>query len=223
VLRKGLPRPFRRRRIPTLDELPPFETSASYWESRYAAGVTSGVGSYDELARFKATVLNDFVREQGITSVVELGCGDGNQLSLSDYPVYTGFDVAPSAVARCVSTFKKDRSKAFALYGPTTFSSGYIAHRADLTMSLDVLFHLVEDEVFDQHLRDLFGLARRFVVIYSSNDEAPDIGDHVRHREFTRWVQQHRPDWTLVRHVPNPYRGTVDGAIADFWFYGAPA
>jgi SAM-dependent methyltransferase len=183
---------------------------------------TSGVGSYDVLAQFKADVLNTFVREQQITSVVELGCGDGNQLSLADYPAYTGYDVAPSAIARCRATFKKDRSKTFDLYRPTTFRGAYPAHQADLAMSLDVLFHLVEDEVYDRHLRDLFGLARRFAVVYSSNNEAPDIGAHVRNREFTRWVDQHQPAWELVLHVPNPHRGTVEGAIADFWFYAAP-
>jgi SAM-dependent methyltransferase len=222
VLRKGPRGLRRRRRVPTLDELPPFKTSASYWESRYAAGVTSGVGSYDDLARFKADILNAFVREHGLTSVVELGCGDGNQLSLAAYPTYTGYDVAPSAIALCRSVFNKDRSKAFALYEPATFATGYTSHWADLSMSLDVIFHLVEDDVFDRHLTDLFGLARRFVVIYSSNDESPDIGDHVRNREFTRWVEQHRPTWQLVKHVPNPHRRTVEGAIADFWFFAAP-
>src|SRR6478735_4621292 len=40
----------------------PFLTSQHYWESRYSAGGTSGSGSVDRLARFKAEVLNTFVR-----------------------------------------------------------------------------------------------------------------------------------------------------------------
>ena len=43
-----------------------------------------------ELAKFKARVMNDFVRENGIRSVIELGCGDGMQLALADYPRYLG-------------------------------------------------------------------------------------------------------------------------------------
>ena len=52
---------------------PPAETqftdSESYWESRYASGRDSGAGSYSHLARFKATVLNDFVAEHGVTDL----------------------------------------------------------------------------------------------------------------------------------------------------------
>lgn len=217
-------RPFLRRRkqwhpAPGLDDLPAFVTSSSYWEARYAAGATSGVGSYSQLAQFKAEVLNAFVRDYAITSVVELGCGDGNQLSLADYPSYTGYDVAPSALALCRAAFRKDRTKSFHLYDPMTFCPD---DRADLAMSLDVIFHLVEDEVFHRHMTDLFSLGGRFVAIYSSNDETPDIGHHVRNRRFSSWVEEHRPDWQLTLHVPNPYRGAVEGAISDFWFYAAP-
>jgi hypothetical protein len=41
--------------------------------------------------------------------------------------------------------------------------------RFDLELSLDVIYHLVEDEVFDAYMRSLFAHAGRFVVIYSSN------------------------------------------------------
>src|SRR5438270_10704846 len=63
-----------------------FDNSSSYWNRRYVAGGTSGAGSYGRLARFKADVLNAFVAESGIASVIEFGCGDGAQLALSNYP-----------------------------------------------------------------------------------------------------------------------------------------
>jgi len=206
--------------VPTLDELPPFTDSASYWESRYALGQNSGVGSYDELARFKAQVLNDFVAEHQVRSVLELGCGDGNQLELARYPSYQGFDVSPTAVQLCRKRFRWDRRKSFSVYEPEAF--GRLRPRAELALSLDVVFHLVEDEVFERHLTELFDSAERFVCIYASNVEVPDIGDHVRHRVFTSWVEQHRPGWRVHRHVPNPHRGAVEGAVSDFWFF-APA
>lgn len=61
-------------------------TSTDYWESRYATGGTSGPGSSGKLAEFKAEVLNSFVRRDNVLSVIEFGCGDGNQLSLASYP-----------------------------------------------------------------------------------------------------------------------------------------
>src|SRR3989339_1402077 len=66
----------------------------SFWEARYRSGGDSGLGSFGRLAQFKADVLNDFVRQAGIASIIEFGCGDGNQLRLAAYPSYVGLDVS---------------------------------------------------------------------------------------------------------------------------------
>jgi hypothetical protein len=58
-----------------------FPGSGSFWENRYRTGGTSGSGSYGRLAEFKAEILNEFVRERGVSSIIEFGCGDGAQLS----------------------------------------------------------------------------------------------------------------------------------------------
>lgn len=79
-----------------------FTNSKSYWESRYQKGGNSGFGSYGRLAKFKAEVLNDFVAKNSIQSVMEFGCGDGNQLKLAVYPKYIGLDVSPKAIKRCI-------------------------------------------------------------------------------------------------------------------------
>ena len=63
-----------------------FPGSESYWDQRYLSGGTSGAGSYGKFAEFKAEILNDFVRENGVMSIVEYGCGDGNQLKMATYP-----------------------------------------------------------------------------------------------------------------------------------------
>ncbi|MGZ6791310.1 MAG: hypothetical protein ACXVGH_00020 [Mycobacteriales bacterium] len=214
-----LPLPLRRRlrRLAGIPEDLDFATS--YWELRYAAGGTSGTGSYGELATFKAEVLNRFVAEHRVTSVVELGCGDGNQLALADYPSYVGLDVAPSALDRCIAAFADDASKSFYLYDPERFADRRHAFRCDLALSLDVLFHLVEDQVFDRYLDLLFDCGGRFVGVYSSNAALPDPEPHVRHREFTSLVARRHPQWRLVEHVPNPHRGTLEGAVSDFWFW----
>ncbi len=49
--------------------------SVDYWERNYATGGTSGEGSYGPLADFKARILNSFVAEHDVRSVIELGCG----------------------------------------------------------------------------------------------------------------------------------------------------
>lgn len=196
----------------------PFSTSAGYWQSRYATGGNSGAGSYGRLAEFKAKVLNDFVAKRSVSSVIEFGCGDGHQLTLSSYPKYSGVDVSLEAVRRCQERFSGDPTKQFVLL------SAYAGVRAELALSLDVIYHLVEDEVFDRYMQILFDASTRYVVIYSSNtdDNSYKFGDHVRHRAFTRWIETEAPRWTLVEHLPNqyPYRvGDATTSFAEFFMF----
>src|ERR1041384_374893 len=100
----------------------------------------------------------------------------------------------------------------------------YAGEKADLCLSLDVVYHLVEDAVFDGYMQRLFDSAERYVIVYSSNtDEGPgERVPHVRHREFTRWVAENRPGWKMIRHVPNrfPYGGSAkEGSFADFFIF----
>lgn len=179
-----------------------FDTSHSYWEERYLRGGTSGPGSYGRLALFKASVLNEIVAVNKLNSVIEFGSGDGAQLALAKYPTYLGVDVSPAAVAACRQRFADDPSKAF--IGLDEFHQD--RRTADLALSLDVIYHLVEDDVFTAHMDDVFGAATRFVAIYSSNsDRLIDPAPHVRHRRFSNWIDSNRPDWTLVRTYKNPY------------------
>lgn len=195
-----------------------FGSSRRYWERRYSRGGTSGAGSYGRLALFKAEFLNDFVERRGVQSVVELGCGDGHQLSLARYPSYLGLDVAPSAVELCRRRFAGDPSKRFSLHDAQRDPAP--SHVAELALSLDVIYHLVEDEVFEAYMRHLFATATRYVIIYASNDEAPSPAPHVRHRRFTDWVARHESGWRLESHTPNRYPLSLeDGeevSFADF-------
>ena len=60
-----------------------FPGSRDYWEQRYSSGSNSGDGSRGKLAEFKAEIINSLVKDKKIESVIEFGCGDGNQLLCS--------------------------------------------------------------------------------------------------------------------------------------------
>jgi SAM-dependent methyltransferase len=191
-----------------------FTTSEAYWLHRYAQGGNSGAGSYHNLAEFKATVLNQFVAEHGINTVLELGCGDGNQLRYFRFPAYTGFDISPVVIAQCQALFKDDPSKQFFHVGEAA------GHQADLALSLDVIYHLIEDDTYHAYMRSLFAAATSFVIIYSCDSDAPhNYAPHVRPRKFTTWVAQHRPDFRLLAHIPNQFplqEGQTDSSSASF-------
>ena len=194
-----------------------FSGSKNYWQRRYSSGGNSGAGSYHKLAKFKAEVLNGFVTDKRIESIIEYGCGDGNQLKLLAYPSYTGFDVSPEAIAQCNKIFSNDKTKTFSLM------DDYAGKSAQLTLSLDVIYHLVEDDVFFAYMDRLFDTSEKFVIIYSSNtDNQKKLqAVHVKHRHFSKWIER-KAQWTLLEHIPNryPYAGDdQEGSFADFYFY----
>ena len=192
----------------------PFD-SAQYWEARYRANGTSGAGSAGHLALFKAEFVNAFVARNNVTDVLDLGCGDGHLLSLLRIPNYTGVDVSATSLRRCASHYPRHRFMA-----PHDLDDAF---SADLTLSLDVVFHLVEDTVFVHYMRTLFAHARRFVLIYASNTDHHWPAPHVRHRRFTEHVAASEPDWRLLAHIPNPYpydpAQPDDTSFADFFVY----
>ena len=191
-------------------------SSADYWRRRYRAGLNSGPGSYGELARFKADVLNAFVREHSIGTVIEFGCGDGNQLALADYPRYLGLDVSGEAIDLCAKRFASDPSKSFLWYDPprTVNLEAFVV--GDLALSLDVIYHLLEDDIYDRYLQALFASARRFVIIYSSNSATPQAAWHVKNRVFLDDVEVRIPEFRLIRVVKNPH---PEQTFADFYMF----
>jgi len=195
-----------------------FRDSENYWINRYKTGGNSGAGSYNQLAKFKSEILNKFVLQNDVGSIIEHGCGDGNQLNLAEYPEYIGFDVSPKAITMCERLFENDKTKTFKL------AKEYIKETAELALSLDVIYHLVEDSVYIDYMNRLFDSAERFVIIYSSNTDnnSRNSARHVKHRKFSKWITDNRTDWELVEHIPNlyPFKGDNNtGSLADFYVY----
>jgi hypothetical protein len=167
-------------------------SSGEYWEARYRGGGASGAGSIGRLARFKAAVINRFIVENRIESVIDVGCGDASQLGLLELPPdYVGVDVSDAALARCGARFPGRRF--------VTPDKLRTVPPAELTLSLDVLYHLIEVD-------------------------AVSASPHVRHRRFTDHVDATEPDWRLLAHLPNPYpfdpAHPDDTSFADFFIYG---
>jgi hypothetical protein len=182
-----------------------FGNSGSYWEHRYNHHGHSGVGSYGKYAEYKAAFLNSFVAEYQVESVIELGCGDGNQLKLFQFPFYTGMDVSAAAIKKCKALFKEDASKSF-----YTMAEKNRLVKADMAISLDVLYHLIEDKVYEEYLYELFFSARRFAVIYAWDVEG-EQQLHVRHRKFSVWIEKNISGWHLKQYkASNAFMGSCE-------------
>jgi SAM-dependent methyltransferase len=168
------------------------------------------------LAEGKAAFLNEFVIINDIRSVIEFGCGDGHQLSLAAYPSYVGLDVSRSAIDLCKRRFADDQNKSFFLYDGDGFVDRAGLFEADLALSLDVIYHLIEDTVFETYMTHLFNAGRRYVVVYSTNTVVADTAPHVLHRLFSAWVEDNCPNWKLTQVKRGPNSGP---GRADFFVY----
>ena len=197
--------------------------SVAYWEKRYEEGGNSGGGSYNRLAAFKAEVINEFLSEHtDIENCIEWGCGDGNQLSLIQYKKYTGIDVSQTIVEKNKIKFKEDTSKSF--FELSCFLNKE-SEEFDLSLSLDVIFHLIEDEVYEKYMENLFRYSKKYVCIYSNNEEKVYQGNHVRDRKFTDWIDANKKDWKMVKFVKQRYPMSetnwdwANHSACDFYFY----
>ncbi len=194
--------------------------SSRYWEERYRSGGNSGPGSYDVLARYKGVVLNFFTRQRKLKSIAEMGSGDGNQLQYFDFPLYTGFDVSRTAIERTKAMYASKPGYDFIWMDDPSLDWELHEDNYDCALSLDVLYHLVDDRVFEAYLDRLFTLSSRYVVIYASNFDAADKrgANHVRHRKFTDFIESRYPQWTLKKVIENPYKFKLQ-TEADFFVY----
>lgn len=182
-----------------------FKSSGGYWETRYRMGGHSGEGSRGEPARYKAEVINGFLKERQIQSMIEFGCGDGYQLGMFMVPRYTGVDVSKTIVEHCRELYASDGSKTFLVL------DDYRDEKAQLAVSLDVIFHLVEDKVYDEYMERLFSASSDYVMIYSTSIDLPNTGTpHVRHRNCVEDVANRFPQFKRLTDaetaLPPPVR-----------------
>lgn len=191
-----------------------FDT-VQYWEERYKKGGNSGNGSYDKLAEFKAKVVNKFIRENRINSVVEWGFGDGNQAGLLEAPMYTGYDVSETAWEICSKCFSEDDTKKFIHYDGSKICE--FEKLYDMAISLDVLYHLVEEDKYEDYLYNLFHSSDKYVCIYSSDYEERQKAEYIKRRRFTDYVSRQFPEWEMILLVKNPYLYTYSNS--NFYFY----
>ena len=197
-----------------------FRNSRQYWETRYRLGGHSGEGSRGEAQLYKTAIINQFIKDNAINSVIEFGCGDGQQLRTLHVPRYVGVDVSPTVLNACRKEFGHDAGKGFVLL------DNYAGEHAELSMSIDVIFHLVEDDTYNDYLARLFAAGTRFVIIYSTSTDLANTGvSHVRHRNVLADVGVRFPTFRRMTEVeadlPPPVRFDR-GNPTSFFLYEAP-
>jgi hypothetical protein len=156
-----------------------------YWENRYINGGNSGEGSRGYHAKWKAHIVNSIIKEYNIKSIFEYGCGDFYQLEMFEgFDTYTGYDISPTILELCKNK-SNNESHIFVDYIPKDKTY-------DLTMSIDVLQHLVNKNDYEYYINELFSLSHKFVLLYSHNGNVGQTATHIYHRIFTEWIQDNK-------------------------------
>tara|TARA_R110002072_G_scaffold64203_7_gene159869 strand:- start:36336 stop:36989 length:654 start_codon:yes stop_codon:yes gene_type:complete len=171
-------------------------SSQKYWELRYSNAGDSGIGSYGKMAEDKAKFINLLIDKYSLESCLEYGSGDGHNLQFYNFKKYLGVDVSKTAIDLCLKQYGADKTKAFALYDQNYFHHMNQFLEVDVTLSSEVLFHLVEQSVYDKYLDNLFSTAKKGVIIIStdSNDNE-GIPPHIHHRQFSKDVSSKFPQF----------------------------
>jgi predicted O-methyltransferase YrrM len=171
--------------------------SKKYWNDRYIKGQTSDTESYNKLAQFKADIINEFVGKNQIKSIIDYGIDDGNLLKLfnTEKLIYTGIDVSEFIISECKEKFKDDKTKNFIHVNNIDNQL-----KADLVLSCDVICHLIEDNVYEEYMDNLFSMSKKYVIIYAPNmNKEEDI--HVKKREFIEYIFDNYTTFNLVERI----------------------
>lgn len=169
-----------------------FDT-AKYWENCYA----SGAGSEGERYKIKRDYINSIIEKYNINSVVDFGCGDGRQIKELNIKKYYGIDVSKTAVEKCQLLYKDRKGWEFEILNRA------VIPQSDLAMSIDTIYHLIEENECRKHLDNLFSCAN-YVLIYGNYTERdnPRPAKHMLFRENIDYLAKNYPNWILLEKYP---------------------
>ena len=175
----------------------------NYWEDRYYYGGNSGKGSYAKDAIQKANFLNDTMLNYGLKNIIDISCGDGNNLKLFKSEFYIGIDVSKTIVEKNILSFKSYKNKLF-FFLYKNYSkiineiNNLIKNDGSIIVSFDVIFHLVEDVVYKEHINAINNIKAQYCIITSS-DKNIDYNlkvPHVKHRNYSNDLK--RNGWSMI-------------------------
>lgn len=97
-----------------------------------------------------------------------------------------------------------------------------VVEKADMAISMDVIYHLIEENVFEDYMYNLFNSASKYVCIYARNENRR-TAMHIKFRKFSTYIEEKFPDWTLEKYIKNRYpydeKDPDNTSPSDFYLY----
>lgn len=133
--------------------------NTTFWEWRYLTNpeLGSGVGSRGERLEAKRRLITRVVRAIEPSSVLDVGCGDGEATRGIALPGYLGLDLSTESIARASASRPEGRYRLGSLEENPS--------EADLVFCLDVLIHQSDPAVYRSLVGTLVESARSALVV----------------------------------------------------------
>lgn len=200
------------------------QSAEKYWDQRYRNLGGSGSGSRGRLAAFKAHTVNLLATKHGAKTCVDLGCGDGFLRQFYLFDKYVGVDTSFEAVKMCSGIYSQDDYVHL-----TLDTQEYVSRlRMDMVLSMDVTFHILNDDPYRRYL-DLLCAVGRIVVLYAPNrthqymlNELGSIAPHCYFRPTA--LDLHDRGLQLIESIRCPWPaeryGPEHGSHSNFYIFG---
>jgi hypothetical protein len=131
----------------------------NYWDKRYANGGNSGCGSTGYLREWKWQTIELFVNP--IIEVIDVGCGDLSFWDLTTLPKgYVGIDASEVII-------QKNRINNPTLTFYHAESSTPLGIVAPVVFCFDMLFHIMDDDVYKRTIENLCRMSSEYIFIYT--------------------------------------------------------
>jgi len=130
----------------------------NYWEDHYSSGGISGQGSIGDCRKWKWDTIFSYVEK--IDKVIDVGCGDLSFWDGETCKSYTGIDISPTIINKNMKArpdwnfICSDASISHPVHAPVVFC-------------LDILFHILDDQVYLSILENLARYSDEWIFIYT--------------------------------------------------------
>lgn len=151
----------------------------NYWEPWYQREeIGSGDGSRGILLEYKANSLNAIYEKYHVGNVFDFGCGDGYLVSKLNCKTYYGVDISETSVKLCNERVNKPNFyfEKGHFYEQTIDVVAYnytskFKVSPDIVTCIDVLYHIIDEAVFNKTVENIFSIGAKVVVLYTIPDE----------------------------------------------------
>jgi hypothetical protein len=190
----------------------------NYWNNRYKNGGNSGEGSHGQYANWKSHILESFFAAKNISTLTDLGCGDfQNKDAFLKLAQYHGYDVSNWQIRKLK---KKHGRKRFKFHQIKTDRDYLRITKSEMSLSMDVILHLVDDEDYSQYMRALFNSSTNYVGILNTSTESnsTQMAWHNKFRDENLWINNNCRDWILIERILPPRElNYPDKTYFSFW------